>query len=70
MLAGIIVASSNQDERNYSANLYLPKLSTFCCQKSIRFQEVKIWNSLRIEMRKQSFKNFEDNIKNKLLESC
>jgi len=37
--------------------------------KNLRFQGVKIWNSLPIEKRKQFFKNFKDNLKNKLLES-
>ena len=50
-------------------NLYLPKFSTCRCQQSIKYQGVKIWNSLNPELQKQSFKKFKANLKNDLLET-
>ena len=50
-------------------NLYLPKFSTCRCQRSLRFQGVKIWNSLSPDLKKQSHKKFKISLKNPLLES-
>ena len=50
-------------------NLHLPKFSTCRCQQSIKYQGVKIWNSLNSELKKQSFKKFKANLKNDLLET-
>ena len=50
-------------------NLYLPKFSTCRCQRSLRFQGVKIWNSLNAHLKKQSHKKFKISLKNHFLES-
>ena len=50
-------------------NVYLPKFSTCRCQRSLRFQGVKIWNSLNPDLKKQPYQNFKISIKNHLLES-
>ena len=50
-------------------NLYLPKFSTICCQKSIRYQGVKIWNTLPVELRNLTFKQFKSQYKSMILES-
>ena len=50
-------------------NFFLPKYSTTRCQKSIRFQGPKIWNSLSIELRNQPFSKFKSNLR-KLLVEC
>ena len=50
-------------------NLYLPKFSTICCQKSIRYQGVKIWNTLPVKLRNLTFKQFKSKFKNMILEN-
>jgi len=55
-------------EPNQKQSLF-PKIFYFLLpEKCIWFQGIKVLNSLFIEMRKSSFKNFKDNLKNKLLE--
>ena len=53
---------------NSKTNFYLPKYSTTRCQKSIRFQGPKIWNSLSPEIRNQLYFKFKNNLKKHLLE--
>ena len=65
-LSAIHVRSTRSKTNN---NLYLPKFSTCRCQQSIKYQGVKIWNSLNPELKKQSFKKFKANLKNDLLET-
>ena len=49
----------NRHTRSHSNNtLYLPKFSTSRCQRSIKFQETKFWNSIPIELQNQSFNKF------------
>ena len=50
-------------------NLCLPKFSTSRCQRSLRYQGVKIWNSLKPNLRNQSVKRFKVSMKNLLLEN-
>ena len=51
-------------------NLYLPKYSTSRCQKSVKFQGPKIWNSIPVNLRKNDLPNFKKKkYKQKLLES-
>ena len=49
--------------------LYLPKFSTNRCQKSFRYQGVKVWNLLSTELRTQSFRQFKKELKKLLLEN-
>ena len=49
---------------NSKNNFYLPKYSATRCQKSIRFQGPKIWNSLSPEIRNQPYSKFKNNLKN------
>ena len=44
-------------------NVYLPKFSTCRCQRSLRFQGVKIWNSLNPDQKKQSYPKFKNSLK-------
>ena len=53
---------------NSKINFYLPKYSTTRCQKSIRFQGPKIWNSLSPEIRNQPYSKFKNNLEKQLLE--
>ena len=53
---------------NSKNNFYHPKYSTSRCQKSIRFQGPKIWNSLSPEIRNQPYSKFKNNLKKHLLE--
>ena len=47
---------------------YLPKFSTSRCQRSMKFQGKKIWNSIPIELQNQSFHKFKFNFKSFLLQ--
>ena len=58
----------NRPTRSHSNNtLYLSKFSTSRCQRSIKFQGTKIWNSISIKLQNQSFYNFKFNFKSFLL---
>ena len=56
-----------QTKSKTKSNFYLPKFSTRRCQRSSKYHEVKIWNSLSPELRNQSFKSFK--IKSKIKSS-
>ena len=59
----------NRPTRSHSNNtLYLFKFSTSRCQRSIKFQGTKIWNSILIELQNQSFYKFKFNFKSFLLQ--
>ena len=59
----------NRPTRSHSNNtLYLSKFSASPCQRSIKFQEKKIWNSIPIELQNQSFYKFKSNFKLFLLQ--
>ena len=54
----------NRPTRSHSNNtIYLSKFSMSRCQRSIKFQETKIWNSIPIELQNQSFHKFKFNFK-------
>ena len=60
----------NLPTRSHSNNtLYLPKFFTSRCQRSIKFQGTKIWNSIPIELQNQTFHKFKINFKFFLLQS-
>ena len=60
----------NRATRSHSKNtFYLPKFSSSRCQKSIKFQGTKIWNSIPTELQNQSFHKFKYNLKLYLLQS-
>ena len=48
--------------------IILSKFSTSRCQRSIKFQGTKIWNSIPIELQNQSFHKFKSNFKSFLLQ--
>lgn len=50
-------------------DLYLPKFSTSRCQRSIKYNGVKIWNGISPSLRNQSFNRFKSNYKKHLLSS-
>ena len=54
---------------NIRNNLYLPHFLWSRCQRSIKFQGAKIWNSISPHIRNQSFNTFKRNIKIQLLNS-
>ena len=49
--------------------LYVPKNSTSCCQKSIKYQEPTLSSALPIEVRNLPFDKFKSNYEKKLLEN-
>jgi len=58
----------NRHTRSKShCNYYLPKYSTLRCQRSIQFQGVKIWNSLSLDKKNQTFPTFKTSLKKQLL---
>ena len=52
-------------------NFFVPFLKTLKLQRSIKYQDPKIWNSLDLEIKKsnKSLKTFKSRLKNLLLES-
>ena len=58
---------SRHTRTNALNNLYPPKYSTNRCQNSFRYQGTKIWNSISVELRNQSFSKFKNNFKYSLL---
>ena len=48
-------------------NLYPPKYSTVRCQRSIKFQGVKIWNAISADIRNLSFNRFKTSLKQQIL---
>ena len=54
---------------NIRNDLYLPHFLSSRCQRSIKFQGTKIWNSIPLHIRNQSFNTFKRNIKMQLLNS-
>ena len=54
---------------NIRNDLYLPHFLSSGCQRSIKFQGAKIWNSISPHIRNQSFNTFKHNIKIQLLNS-
>ena len=54
---------------NIRNDLYLPHFLSSRCQRSIKFQGTKIWNSISPHIRNQSFNTFKRNIKIQLLNS-
>ena len=59
---------SRRTRSSTKKNLYIPKFSFSRCQKSIKYQGAKIWNSIPINIRDQNFNKFKSNFKNLLLE--
>ena len=50
-------------------NLYVPKYSISCCQKSIKYQGPTVWNSFPIELRYLPFNKFKSNYTKELLKN-
>ena len=58
---------SRQTRSQTQKSLYLPKFSTQRCQRSIKFQGTKIWNSFSPEFKILSFRKFKSKFKNLLI---
>ena len=58
---------SRQTRSQTQKSLYLPKFSTKRCQRSIKFQGTKIWNSFSPEYKILSFRKFKSKFKNQLI---
>ena len=54
---------------NMRNDLYLPHFLSSQCQRSIKYQGAKIWNSISSNIRNQSFHTFKRDIKIQLLNS-
>ena len=58
---------SHRTRSSTKKNLYIPKFYFSRCQKSIKYQGAKIWNSVPTNIRDQNFNKFKSNFKNSLL---
>ena len=58
---------SRQTRSQTQKSLYSPKFSTQRCQRSIKFQGTKIWNSFSPEFKILSFRKFKSKFKNQLI---
>ena len=58
---------SHRTRSSAKKNLYIPKFYFSRCQKSIKYQGAKIWNSVPTNSRDQNFNKFKSNFKNSLL---
>ena len=58
---------SRQTRSQTQKSLYLPKFSTQRCQRSVKFQGTKIWNSFYPEFKILSFRKFKSEFKNQLV---
>ena len=58
---------SRQTRSQTQKSLYLPKFSTQRCQRSIKFQGTKIWNSFSPKFKIPSFRKFKYKFKNQLI---
>ena len=58
---------SRQTRYQTQKRLYLPKFSTQRCQRSMKLQGTKIWNSFSPELKILSFRKFKSKFKNQLI---
>ena len=58
---------SRQTRSQIQKSLYISKFSTQRCQRSIKFQGTKIWNSFSPEFKILSFRKFKSRFKNQLI---
>ena len=58
---------SRQTRSQTQKSLYLPKFSTQRCQRSIKFQSTKTWNSFSPEFKILSFRQFKTRYKNQVI---
>ena len=54
---------TRQTRATTNHNLHTPKYSTNRSQKAVKYQGAKLWNSLSVELRNQSFSKFKQNYK-------